>query len=81
MTFGEKLKAYRQNRNLTQAELAKLSNLSQVQISDYERGVTTRRCVRTNNIIALALALKVKPSQLDDDREEENNGRKVENPG
>lgn len=70
MTFGEKLKAYRQNRNLTQAELAKLANLSQVQISDYERGVTARRSVHPNNIIALALALKVKPSALDDDREE-----------
>lgn len=68
MTFGEKLKRFRTDKGLTQAELAKMANLSQPQICDYERG---NDGIHPNNKIALALALGVKPSQLDDDREEE----------
>lgn len=69
MTFAEKVKKYRVERGLSQTELAKLSNLSQPQICDYENG---KSGAHTNNKIALALALRVKPSMLDDDREEEN---------
>ena len=70
MTFAEKVRKYRSDRGLSQAELAKLSNLSQVQISDYERGISG---ARTNNKIMLARALNVKPEMLDDDKEEESN--------
>lgn len=66
MTFAEKLRTYRAERGLTQQELAKLSNLSQPTICDYENGKVG---AHPNNKIALALALHVKPSALDDDPE------------
>lgn len=68
MTFAEKVKKYRTERGLTQEELAKLANLSQVQISDYERGISG---ARINNKIMLARALNVNPAMLDDDKENE----------
>ena len=70
MTFAEKVKKYRTERGLTQEELAKLANLSQVQISDYERGISG---ARINNKIMLARALNVKPAMLDDDKEDDTN--------
>ena len=67
MTFGEKVRKYRTDRGLTQVELAEMANLSQVQISDYENG---KSGAHPNNKIVLAMALNIKPSDLDDDKEE-----------
>ena len=66
MTFGEKLRKIRQDRGLTQAELAEMSNLSQPQICDYENGKSS---AHPNNKIVLSMALGVKPSELNDDLE------------
>ena len=67
MTFAEKVRKYRTERGLSQAELAKLANLSQAQICDYENGKSK---IHPNSKIVLAMALNVKPSDLDNDREE-----------
>lgn len=40
MTFGEKLRKYRKEKGLTQAELAKLAGLGLKTITNYEKGST-----------------------------------------
>ena len=40
MTFGEKLRKYRKEKGLTQAELAKLAGTSKTTIVNYEGGTT-----------------------------------------
>lgn len=72
MTFGQKVRKYREERGLSVTELAKMANLAQPTISQFESGV--RKHPYPNTKIALAMALRVKPSDLDDDQEEENNG-------
>jgi len=39
MIFGEKLKELRQEKNIIQRDLAKILNVSQPTIADWERGV------------------------------------------
>lgn len=78
MTFGQKVRKYREERGLSVTELAKMANLAQPTISQFESGV--RKHPYPNTKIALAMALRVKPSDLDDDQEEENNGREADNP-
>jgi len=39
-TFGEKLKELRQEKRLSQVDLAKLLYVSQATIADWERGIT-----------------------------------------
>ena len=38
MTYLERLKALRQDRDLTQTQIAKILNVSQITYSQYERG-------------------------------------------
>lgn len=66
LSFAEKIKKFRMERGPTQKELANLANISQPQICDYENG---KSGAHPNNKIALALALRVKPSELEDDKE------------
>ena len=69
MTFGQKLRTFREDKGLTVTELAEMAHLAQPTVSQYENGDRTRP--HPNTKIALAMALGVKPSQLDDDMEEE----------
>ena len=69
MTFGQKVRKLRTDKDLTIAELSKLTGLSESAIKLYELG--ERRNPLPVAKMALASALHVKPSQLDDDREEE----------
>lgn len=79
MTFGQKVRKYREERGLSVTELANMANLAQPTISQFESGA--RKHPYPNTKIALAMALRVKPSDLDDDREEDTNGGEAENPG
>ena len=66
MTFGEKLKRTRLTLNLSQAELSKLTGISERSLYTYEQnGIIPR----TNNIIKLAEALKVSVNYLMDSDE------------
>lgn len=67
MTFGKKLRKIREDKGLTVTELAEKAHLSQPTVSQYENG---DRNPHPNMKMALALALGVKPSALDDDRED-----------
>lgn len=62
MNFGSRLKALRKEKGLTQAQLARLSGLSNGCIANYERGKRTRISVEVLN--RLASALDVKPEEL-----------------
>lgn len=77
MTFGEKVHKLRTERGLTMDELSRMTGIAQQTISSYETG--WRGNPRPVNKFALARAFHVKPSELDDDREEVNNG-KADNP-
>lgn len=54
-------------RGMTTTELANAANLAQPTITQYEKGI---RRPHPNMKIALAAALRVKPSDLDDDKQE-----------
>lgn len=56
MTFGQRLKEFRKDRKLTQAELAKLSNLSRTNVANYEQEIVEPRF---RNVVAIADALEV----------------------
>lgn len=60
-TFGNVLQEYRLNSKMSQEELAFNSGLDRTYISLLERG---KRKPTINTLFALALALKVNPSQL-----------------
>ena len=59
--FGEKVRALRLKRGLSQEALAHAAGLHRTHISLIERG---RRSVRLETIEALAQALQVQPSRL-----------------
>ena len=59
-SFGEKVRARRKELNLTQQQLAKLSDLSQTTIGDIERGRNTSSV----GLVDLAKALKCKAEDL-----------------
>ena len=61
MLINEKLKFLRKKRGLTQAELAKLTNVSQQTIWVYEAG---KQKPTTNTLIQLAKVLGVKADDL-----------------
>ena len=69
MTFGKKLRKLREERGYTREELGKLTSLSVPTITAYELG--ERKNPLPVAKFALASALRCKPSDLDDDREEE----------
>lgn len=52
MAFGERLRELREERKMTQADLAKLLSLSKQQISNYERGVHFPRDEKILKVIA-----------------------------
>jgi len=60
-TFGANLKAIRNRRGLTQADLAHLAKLDQTAISRIELGL---REPRLSTVISLAAALDVSGSEL-----------------
>lgn len=62
MTFGENLKNLRKERNLSIKELADLSGLSAVQISNYEHGHYEPNAISVNK---LAKALNCAYEDLD----------------
>jgi len=68
MTFGQKVRKYRLERKLDVSDLAKITGLSESAIRLYEYG--HRKHPLPVAKMALASAFKVKPSMLDDDREE-----------
>ena len=60
-TFGKNVKKLRQERGLSQENLAELCDLDRTYISSVERG---RRNVSLINIVKLAHVLLVEPSDL-----------------
>ncbi len=68
MTFGQKVRKYRLERKLDVSDLAKITGLSESAIKLYEYGYRKKPLPVAK--MALASAFKVKPSELDDDREE-----------
>lgn len=59
--FGQHLKSIRKGKNLSQEQLAFISELDRTYISGIERGV---RNISLINIFKLAKALEIKPSDL-----------------
>lgn len=59
--FGLHLKKIRQNRGLSQEELAHISELDRTYISGIERG---KRNVSLVNIVKIATSLNITPSNL-----------------
>ena len=64
MNFSQKLYYLRTKKKLTQAELAKLSNVSQQSIAHYENG---RGIPTMNTILQLSRVFGVKPDDLIND--------------
>lgn len=60
-TIGERLRAARAKKGLTQPELSRLSGVSQAAISDLERG----RSVESRKLVQLAQALGITPEWLE----------------
>ena len=61
ISVGQRIKAVREERNLTQEELAALTNVSPSHISIIECG---RKVLRLDTFVAIANALKVSPDTL-----------------
>lgn len=59
--FGQRLRTYREERGLSQEELADAAHLHRTHISLIERG---QRSVRLETIERLALALRIQPAAL-----------------
>ena len=59
--FGRRVRALRTTLNLSQDQLAELTDLDRTYISGIERG---KRNVSLRNIVKLAHALQVSPSEL-----------------
>ena len=66
MTFAQKLKAKREEKGYTQAELAKLVNLSAVAISQYEQG---KKKPMVNNLKEICRKLNCMPDDLMSEKE------------
>jgi transcriptional regulator with XRE-family HTH domain len=59
--FGEKVRALREARGLSQEALAHAAGLHRTHVSLIERG---QRCARLETIVNLAVALGVQPAEL-----------------
>ena len=70
MTIGERIKAARNNRNITQKELAKRLNVSETFISQYERGI---RNPKIETLQKISNALEVPLEQLRSQEEKPKN--------
>lgn len=62
--MGEKIKKRREELGISQAELAEMTGISRVQISNYERGAC--KGATWQNLRKLAAALQVKPNYFFD---------------
>jgi transcriptional regulator with XRE-family HTH domain len=62
--FGERVRALRMAKGLSQEQLAERAGLHRTYVSSLERG---QRNVGLDNIHAIARALEVRPSQLFED--------------
>lgn len=60
-SFGQNVKKYRLNKNLSQEELAEISGMHRTYISDIERG---KRSISLKNIEKIANALNIKEYKL-----------------
>ena len=65
-TIGDRIRAARQARGLTQKELAKLCFTSQPSVAEWE---TNRRIPRTDTLQRIADVLRVKTSELLEEEE------------
>lgn len=72
--FGEKLKSLRKERNITQAELAKIFNVSKMTISAWE---SNKQEPNINNIIKIAILFDISTDELLGIEDE--SGRKIFN--
>ena len=61
LSFGQRVREIRQDRGLSQEELAELAGMHRTYVSSLERGL---RNVGLDNILAIAAALDVSPSDL-----------------
>jgi transcriptional regulator with XRE-family HTH domain len=61
--FGERIRALRQNRGLSQERLADIAGIHRTYLSSLERG---ERNVGLDNVYAIAAALGVSPAELFD---------------
>lgn len=64
VAFGRTLRKYRQQRGLSQEELAAKASLHRTYVGSVERG---ERNISLLNIVSLAEALKISPAQLLED--------------
>lgn len=62
MTIGERIKAARERKNISQIELAKLINSSKQSVYKYENNIITN--IPSNKIEAIAKALSTTPAEL-----------------
>ena len=69
MTFGEKLKNLRKEKNLSIKKLSELSGLSPVQISNYEHNHYVPNAINLNKLV---MALNCNYDDLDLTRKESN---------
>ena len=79
MTFAQRLKILREQKELTQEELAKLVNISQPSYNAYERG---KNMPSKNTAIQLAKVLRVTVNELmfgkENEKEKEKEGGDIE---
>lgn len=77
MTFAQRLKTLREQKELTQEELAKLVNISQPSYNAYERG---KNMPSKNTAIQLAKVLRVTVNELmfGKENEKEKEGGEIE---
>lgn len=61
LSFGQRVREIRQDRGLSQEDLAELAGMHRTYVSSLERGL---RNVGLDNILAIAAALDVSPSDL-----------------
>lgn len=62
MTIGEKIKQFRLDKGLGQAELARKAGLSPQTLFKYEKNIIAN--IPINNIISIAQVLNIAPSML-----------------
>lgn len=67
MKFGEKLKAIRKERKITQDELAKIANISRKTLTNYETGARYPKSQETYALLAKALDVSEEEIRDDDD--------------
>lgn len=79
MTFAQRLQTLREQKELTQEELAKLVNISQPAYNAYERG---KNMPSKNTAIQLAKVLRVTVNELmfgkENEKEKEKEGGDIE---